>query len=210
SSPCPRSSGMPPSGACGRQAGSGDRDGMLCPGPRRRPRASRSRRTMQGENLTRAEAEERAALVGVESTDIELDLTRGPTTFGSTTTLRFRAAEGASTFVDAITDRVHAVRLNGRDLDPAEVSDGVRIRLTVTAPENWQVVSNQPTPEPEPVAGGTARWSFAATPRLSSYLVALVAGPYAVRRGELTSSDGRTVPLGAFTRRSLEPYLDAD
>ncbi|HET6825989.1 MAG TPA: aminopeptidase N [Amnibacterium sp.] len=229
---------------------------------------------MPSENLTRAEAEERAALIEGIETEIELDLTRGSQTFGSTTTLRFRARAGATTTVDAITARVHLVRLNGVDLDPAEVSDGVRItladlrdenelvvvadarytntgeglhrfldpvdgevylysqfavpdarrmfavfeqpdlkstfRLTVTAPAHWQVVSNQPTPEPVPLAEGGARWSFAPTPRLSSYLVALVAGPYAARRGELTSCDGRRIPLGAFARKSLEPYLDAE
>ena len=231
-------------------------------------------RAVPGLNLTRAEAAERAALLTVDSIDIELDLTRGSTEFGSTTTLRFAATAGASTFVDAVTARVHSVRLNGEDLDPAEVSDGIRIalpglkaenelvvvadaryvntgqglhrfvdpvdgeaylytqfavpdarrmfavfeqpdlkstyRLTVTAPARWQVVSNQPTPEPEPVADGAARWSFAPTPRLSSYLVALIAGPYAVRRGEAASSDGRTIPLGAFARASLEPFLDGE
>ncbi len=229
---------------------------------------------MPSENLTRAEAEERAALLDGIETEIELDLTRGSQTFGSTTTLRFRARAGSTTTVDAITARVHRVRLNGVDLDPAEVSDGVRItltdlrdenellvvadarytntgeglhrfldpvdgevylysqfavpdarrmfavfeqpdlkstfRLTVTAPAHWQVVSNQPTPEPVPLPEGAARWSFAPTPRLSSYLVALVAGPYAVRRGELTSVDGRRIRLGAFARKSLEPYLDAE
>ncbi|MDM4764083.1 aminopeptidase N [Galbitalea sp. SE-J8] len=82
--------------------------------------------------------------------------------------------------------------------------------FTVTAPAHWQVVSNQPTPEPAPVGDGTATWSFGATPRISSYITALVAGPYDVVRDELTSSDGRTVPLGVFTRRSLTPYMDAD
>jgi aminopeptidase N len=229
---------------------------------------------MPSENLTRVDAEARAAIVDVIATEIELDLTRGSQTFGSTTLLRFRATAGATTTVDAITERVHTVRLNGVDLDPAQVSDGVRItlpdlhdenellvvadarytntgeglhrfldpvdgevylysqlavpdarrmfavfeqpdlkstfRLTVSAPAHWQVVSNQPTPEPSPLPDGAARWSFAPTPRLSSYLVALVAGPYAVRRGQLTSSDGRRIPLGAFTRKSLEPSLDAD
>ena len=34
--------------------------------------------------------------------------------------------------------------------------------FTVTAPDDWQVVSNQPTPEPEPVGLGNATWRFAA------------------------------------------------
>ncbi len=81
--------------------------------------------------------------------------------------------------------------------------------FTVTAPAYWQVVSNSPTPEPV-VKGDTATWSFAPTPVLSSYVTAIVAGPYEVVRSELTSSDGRTIPLGVFSRRSLSQYVDAD
>ncbi|PFG42671.1 aminopeptidase N [Isoptericola jiangsuensis] len=89
-------------------------------------------------------------------------------------------------------------------------------QLSVTAPARWHVVSNQPTPEPTPAvhatdaAVETARWEFGATPRISSYLVALVAGPYAVERGEVTSADGRVIPLGVFCRSSLSAHLDAD
>ena len=228
---------------------------------------------MPGENLTRIEAQERKALVEVESYDIELDLTTGPTTFRSTTTVRFTASAGASTFIDAITAEVHSVVLNGSELG-AGVADGARIRLdglapenelvvvadfaytntgeglhrfvdpvdgevylytqfevpdsrrvfavfeqpdlkatfrfTVTAPEAWQVVSNSPTPEPERLGNGSAVWHFEPTPRISSYITALVAGPYEVVRSELTSSDGRTIPLGVFARKSLFGYLDAD
>src|SRR5690554_1139253 len=87
--------------------------------------------------------------------------------------------------------------------------------FTVTAPAYWQVVSNSPTPEP--VAGpstssGTevATWSFAPTPILSSYVTAIVAGPYESVHSELTSRDGRTIPLGIFSRKSLSQYVDAD
>lgn len=87
-------------------------------------------------------------------------------------------------------------------------------QLTVTAPAAWEVVSNQPTPEPVAVGPDSqtpaATWSFEPTPRISTYLVALVAGPYHVVRDSLTSSDGRTIPLGVFCRRSLAEHLDAD
>ena len=43
----------------------------------------------------------------------------------------------------------------------------------------------------------------------SSYITALVAGPYDVVRDTLTSRRGE-VPLGIFCRKSLTPYLDAD
>ncbi|CAN5528200.1 aminopeptidase N [soil metagenome] len=81
--------------------------------------------------------------------------------------------------------------------------------FTVTAPAAWQLVSNSPTPEPV-VSGDSATWAFAPTPILSSYVTALVAGPYEVVRSELTSSSGRVIPLGLFSRKSLSQYLDAD
>ncbi len=80
----------------------------------------------------------------------------------------------------------------------------------VTAPSHWQVVSNSPTPRPAVLGDGRATWTFAPTPRLSTYVTALVAGPYHVERGELTSCDGRAVPLGVFCRASLAEHLDAD
>jgi aminopeptidase N len=226
-----------------------------------------------GENLTRTEAQERAAIVDVQTYDVELDLTRGAETFGSTTRVRFTATPGASTFIDAITKTVHSITLNGSALDVAAVNDGVRIQLddlqeqnelvvvadamytntgeglhrfvdpvddevylysqfevpdsrrmfavfeqpdlkaefsfTVTAPSRWQVVSNSPTPEPH-VDGEIATWAFSPTATISSYITALVAGPYEVVRDELTSRDGRTIPLGVFARRSLAEYLDPE
>ena len=87
--------------------------------------------------------------------------------------------------------------------------------FTVTARADWAVVSNQPTPEP--TAAGTdadgretATWAFTPTPRISSYITALVAGPYRSTHAELTSADGRTIPLGVFCRASLFEHLDAD
>lgn len=84
--------------------------------------------------------------------------------------------------------------------------------FTVTAPERWKVVSNSPTPEPEPQprGAGTATWSFEPTPRISSYITALIAGPYEATFSELTSSSGRVIPLGVYGRKSLWQFLDAD
>ena len=81
--------------------------------------------------------------------------------------------------------------------------------FTVTAPAAWQVVSNSPTPEPA-VSDDSATWVFEPTPILSSYVTALVAGPYEVVRSQLTSSSGRVIPLGLFSRKSLSQYLDSD
>src|SRR5690606_1163934 len=87
-------------------------------------------------------------------------------------------------------------------------------QFTVTAPARWQVVSNQPPPESTPAGekdgDALATWSFGPTPVMSSYITALIAGPYHEVRSELTSADGRVMPLGVFCRESLAPYLDAD
>ena len=83
-------------------------------------------------------------------------------------------------------------------------------QFTVTAPAEWQVISNSPTPEPERVSDGVARWAFEATPRISSYITALIAGPYQAVHSEVTSSSGRVIPLGLYARKSLFQYLDSD
>ncbi len=125
--------------------------------------------------------------------------------------------EGLHRFVDPVDDEVYLY-------SQFEVPDARRVfavfeqpdlkatfQFTVTAPATWQVVSNQPTPDPIPHdAGETATWGFAPTPRISSYITALIAGPYDVTRSELTNSEGRVIPLGVFARRSLSEHVDAE
>ncbi|WP_221352457.1 aminopeptidase N [Streptomyces beigongshangae] len=103
---------------------------------------------MPGENLSRDEARERAALLSVEEYEVSLDLRSAiggtdsePRTFRSVTTIRFRSAEpGATSFADLIAPAVTAVSLNGRDLDPGAVFDGSRILLEDLAEDNELVV----------------------------------------------------------------------
>jgi len=83
-------------------------------------------------------------------------------------------------------------------------------RFTVTAPATWKIVSNSPTPEPADHGDGSATWDFTRTPRISSYITALIAGPYEAAFSELTSSSGTVVPLGVYGRKSLWQHLDAD
>jgi aminopeptidase N len=83
-------------------------------------------------------------------------------------------------------------------------------QFTITAPEAWKVVSNQATPEATSIGDGKATWVFEPTPVISSYITALVAGPYSEVRSELTSSDGRVIPLGVFARASMTEFLDSD
>ena len=82
--------------------------------------------------------------------------------------------------------------------------------ITVTAPAGWVVLSNMPTPEAEPGGDGTAVWRFEPTPRISTYLVAVVAGEYHLVTGSHTTPAGQVIPLGVACRQSLAPYLEAD
>ena len=122
--------------------------------------------------------------------------------------------EGLHRFVDPVDDEVYLY-------SQFEVADSRRVfavfeqpdlkatfTFTVTAPSHWVVVSNSPTPEPS-LDGGKAVFRFAPTVVLPSYVTAIIAGPYHVERDELTSSDGRQIPLGVFCRRSLAEHLDA-
>ena len=66
---------------------------------------------MPGTNLTRDEAAARAALLQVSAYDVHLDLTRGPDTFRSETTVRFDPASPQDARLDV------AVRLASVDSD---------------------------------------------------------------------------------------------
>lgn len=123
--------------------------------------------------------------------------------------------EGLHRFVDPVDGEVYLYSQfevpDSRRVFPVFEQPDLKAEFsfTVVAPSRWQVVSNSPTPEPE-IDGEVGTWRFAPTPRISSYITAIVAGPYDVVRSELTSRDGRVVPLGVFCRRSLSEYLDAD
>jgi aminopeptidase N len=80
----------------------------------------------------------------------------------------------------------------------------------VIAPEHWTVLSNQPAPDPEPADPGHAVWHFPATPRISTYLTAVVAGEYHVVRTSHTTPSGQVIPLGLACRASLAGNLEPD
>ncbi|MEX2291519.1 MAG: aminopeptidase N [Mycobacteriales bacterium] len=77
-------------------------------------------------------------------------------------------------------------------------------RLAVQAAGDWVCVSNGAVVD-RPAEGETGRWIFAETPRMSTYITALVAGPYASVHDE---HDG--ISLGIYCRRSLAQHLDPD
>ena len=92
---------------------------------------------MTGNNLTRAEAAERARLLSIGSYTVEWDLTTGDTEFASTTLVTFACTEpGASTFIELIAGSVSSIELNGQALDPASIIDDGRVRLDGLLAEN--------------------------------------------------------------------------
>lgn len=122
--------------------------------------------------------------------------------------------EGLHRFVDPVDDEVYLY-------SQFETADAKRMfacfdqpdlkatfDITVTAPAHWQVVSNGATVSAER-DGSVAKHVFATTPRMSTYLVALIAGPYAVWRDTYTDDHGE-IPLGLFCRASLAEYMDAE
>ncbi|MEE1811954.1 aminopeptidase N [Streptomyces sp. BE133] len=72
--------------------------------------------------------------------------------------------------------------------------------LTVTAPEGWTVLGNGIAEHQ-----GDGRWTLAATPLISTYLVAVAAGPW-----HSVTTEHAGLPFGIHCRRSLAPYLDSD
>ncbi|MFJ7073343.1 aminopeptidase N [Streptomyces sp. NPDC098781] len=77
-------------------------------------------------------------------------------------------------------------------------------QFTVKAPEGWTVISNSPTPEPQDNV-----WAFEPTPRISTYITALIVGPYHSVHS-VYEKDGQSVPLGIYCRPSLAEFLDSD
>ncbi len=233
-------------------------------------------------NLTRTDAERRAALLDVAEYTVELDLTDGAeggagdkpgsATFASTTVVRFSCREpGADSWIDFVGADVASAILNGTPLDVsgyreddgialprlaehnelhvtatgrymntgeglhrfADPVDGAvylysqfetadakrmfacfdqpdlkaRYAITVTAPADWKVVSNAAIEETGDGPGGALQHRFATTEIISTYLVALIAGPYASWHDEHVD-DGGTIPLGIYCRASLAPHMD--
>ncbi|GHD89811.1 aminopeptidase N [Streptomyces naganishii] len=118
--------------------------------------------------------------------------------------------EGLHRFVDPVDDQAYLYT-------QFEVPDARRVfasfeqpdlkatfQFTVKAPEGWTVVSNSPTPEPQDNV-----WVFEPTPRISTYITALIVGPYHSVHS-VYEKDGQSVPLGIYCRPSLAEFLDAD
>lgn len=93
----------------------------------------------------------------------------------------------------------------------------------VIAPEGWEVISNGLVSNKNQLVGRTdegtmtggetrnrVMWTFTSTPPMSSYLTALVAGPYAVWRTTASNGDGRQVPMAIYCRKALQEAMAKD
>lgn len=79
--------------------------------------------------------------------------------------------------------------------------------LSAVTPQHWEVISNNPMDKVEELSTDRKRTSFTTTPVMSTYITALVAGPY---HKEFDTYKGKKeVPLGIYCRKSLAKHLDA-
>ena len=78
-----------------------------------------------------------------------------------------------------------------------------RYSLTVTAPDSWEIAANSEATSVRVTADGRNRHFFAQTQLFSTYLFAMVAGPYHVFRDQHGD-----IPLGLLCRKSLVEYFD--
>ncbi|WP_226344093.1 aminopeptidase N [Agilicoccus flavus] len=94
-----------------------------------------------------------------------------------------------------------------------------RFTFVVTAPSDWEVLSNSvevARQEEPPNSAGMpcSRRTFAPTPPMSTYVTCLCVGPYArfddVWTGRGPDGAELTVPIGMWCRRSLVDSFDAD
>lgn len=122
--------------------------------------------------------------------------------------------EGLHRFVDPVDDETYLY-------SQFETADAKRMfacfdqpdlkatfEMTVTAPKHWKVISNGATVSVDKsVDKGVHK--FATTPRMSTYLVALVAGPYAEWKDTYSDEHGE-IPLGIYCRTSLAEHMDAE
>jgi aminopeptidase N len=231
-------------------------------------------------NLTREQAEQRAALLDVESYTVELNLTdgngaAGESTFRSTSTVKFSCTEpGSASWIDLVAADVHRAELNGEKLDISayreedgialpslaaendlvieadcrymttgeglhrfvdpvddeaylysqfETADAKRMfacfdqpdlkatfDVTVHAPKHWVAVANAAEASGSVNEDGSKTHVYEQTKPMSTYLVALVAGPYAEWTDEFRDEDGTVIPLGLYCRSSLAEHMDAE
>ncbi|MFJ3956619.1 aminopeptidase N [Arthrobacter sp. NPDC090010] len=133
-----------------------------------------------------------------------------------------RSGEGLHRFVDPADGKTYLYT----QYEPADArrvfanfeQPDLKARYTfhITAPAHWHVVSNGVETSRTPLASDlqAARWDFAETLPLSTYITAVLAGPYFRASDAWTgqTSDGETlhVPLALYCRASLSASFDTE
>jgi len=79
-----------------------------------------------------------------------------------------------------------------------------RFSLSVTAPDDWEVVSTNRESSVEPSGKSVRTWSFPETPRIPTYVFSLHAGTYS-----FWSDDDFRIPLRVYARRSSAELVAA-
>ena len=120
--------------------------------------------------------------------------------------------EGLHRFVDPVDDEVYLY-------SQFETADAKRMfacfdqpdlkatfDIMVAAPLNWRVISNGASGHVHGEDDAHVH-TFVTTPRMSTYLVALIAGPYA-HWSDTFSDEHGDIPLGLYCRSSLAEFMD--
>ena len=126
--------------------------------------------------------------------------------------MAYRAGEhGMTRFVDPVDDEVYvfsdAEPFGAHRIYPCFDQPDMKasFRIEVTAPAAWEVASNMAVAGPPASEGEVRTWTFATSPTMSTYLAAVVAGPFHVvrdRHGE--------IDLGILCRGTLAEHLDPE
>ncbi len=80
-----------------------------------------------------------------------------------------------------------------------------RYSLTVAAPAEWELITNSPEDTRRTLDDGRIEHTYATTQPFSTYLFAMIAGPFHVFR-----DSHKGIDLGFFARKSLVRHVDTD
>ncbi|MFI9105158.1 aminopeptidase N [Streptomyces fildesensis] len=119
-----------------------------------------------------------------------------------------RTGEGMHRFTDPADGEVYTYSQLGLDHSPAFAAtfDQPDLKavfdVTVTAPPAWTVLGNGIA---QRTRAGEGHWQLATTPPISTYLLAVAAGPWHSIRTEHAG-----LPFGLHARKSLGPHLESN
>jgi aminopeptidase N len=125
-----------------------------------------------------------------------------------------KSGEGLHRFVDPADEEVYLYTqhetADARRTFPCFDQPDLKATFALTAlvPSHWEVISNNAPESVVEVGATTKRWTFKRTPVISTYLTAIVAGPYT--KVEDVYKGTKDIPLGLYCRKSLAPHMDSD